>query len=152
MGSQNNRKEEATEIPQLKERNKFVELENGGGRKRPEEEREPDARDPPPNHGSEGKGSPDKGIHNETIDHPEPSNHSFEEEALKEEEGEIGQSQFSQKKTKRGRKYDKECREEDTYKDELLGAQVMIEAMMNPRFTRQKGHPSKGAANPPKGK
>ena len=98
MGSQNNRKEEATQIPQLKERNKFVELENGGGGKRPKEERESEAGDSPPNPGLEGKGSPDKGIHNETIDHPEPSNHSFEEDASKEEEGEIGQSQFSQKK------------------------------------------------------
>ena len=52
MGSQNNRKEEVTQIPQLEERNKFIELENGGGGKGPKEEREPKAGDSPPNPGS----------------------------------------------------------------------------------------------------
>ena len=74
-----------------------------------------------------------------------------DEEASEEEEGEVGQSQPSpiKKKSKQGRKTDKERREEATYKDKLMGAQATVEAMINSRFTRQKGQ-SKGAAKTPK--
>ena len=94
----------------------------------------------------EGKIPHKKGKHQEERAQLKPQNPTSKEE------GEIGQSQLSQKNAKRGRKTDKEHREEATYKDKILGAQAMIEAMMNPRFTRQKYQASKGATNPSRGK
>ena len=46
---------------------------------------------------------------------------------------------------------DNEQREEATYIDKLMVVQATIEAMINSRFTRQKGQ-SRGAAKTPKGK
>ena len=66
---------------------------------------------------------------------------------MEEEEGEIVIAQLSQKQPKRGRKSDKECREDTTYKDKLLRAQATIDAMMNPGSTRQKGQASKGVSH-----
>ena len=43
----------------------------------------------------------------------------------------------------------KEHREEVTYRDKHLGAQAMIEAMMNPIFMRKKARRPKGPLIPP---
>ena len=98
MGAQNNRKEEMTQTPQPEVSNKFTELENERKGEKQEEEREPKFGDPPSKSRAEGKGSHDKGFHKETYPHPDQLNHSSEEEASEAKEGEIGQSQFSQKK------------------------------------------------------
>ena len=79
----------------------------------------------------------------------EPKDPTLEEDTSEEEEGEIGISRYSQKKSKRGRKSDKEHKEEATYRDKLLGAQSTIDVMMNPISTRKKGHASKGASHLP---
>ena len=108
----------------------------------------------PTNPRAEGKGSPSQSKHSpqEMIAHAKPQDPEYEEDSSEEEEGEIGTPQVSQKKDRRGRKIDKERREESTYRDTLLGAQITIKGMMNPIPTRPKGQASKVAAHLPKGK
>lgn len=64
-----------------------------------------------------------------------------------EEEGEIGNSQSSPKRSIRGRKYAREKREQETYKDKLQGSQPTLEKLLakTPKTTRNQPHSSKRA-------
>ena len=63
-----------------------------------------------------------------------------------EEEGEIGESQTSIRRSTRGRKTDKEKREQKTYKDKLLGSQPTLEKMLasKSRMLKNQTQGSKG--------
>ena len=72
---------------------------------------------------------------------PHPSSQSSptpksEGEESEEEDGEIHLDPPTLSKSKKGRKTDKERREEATYRDKLIGAQATLDTMLNPRITR----------------
>ena len=75
-----------------------------------------------------------------------------ETEEEEEEEGEIELSTPRKTKTK-GRKTNKEIRDQATYKDKMLGSQITLDKLLtNPRNTRQKGHAQKGMPTSTKSK
>lgn len=63
------------------------------------------------------------------------------------EEGEIGESQASVRRSTRGRKTDREKREEETYKEKLQGSRPTLEKLLasKPRMSKSQPHGSKGA-------
>jgi hypothetical protein len=63
------------------------------------------------------------------------------------EEGEIGESQTSVRRSLRGRKTDREEREQETYKEKLQGSQPTLENLLAPKTKILKNQPqgSKGA-------
>ena len=64
-----------------------------------------------------------------------------------EEEGEIGDSQTSVRRSTRGRKTDREKREQETYKDKLQGSQPTLEKLLAKKTKMVRSQPpgSKGA-------
>ena len=64
-----------------------------------------------------------------------------------EEEGEIGDSQTSARRSMRARKSAREKREQETYKDKLQGSQPTLEKLLarTPKMTRNQSQSSKGA-------
>ena len=83
----------------------------------------------------------------QSAEEPEP-----ESEEEEEEEGEIELTTPRKTKSK-GRKTNKEVRDQATYKDKMLGSQITLEKLlMNPRNTRQKGQAQKGMPTSSKSK
>eukprot|EP00253_Pinus_taeda_P023673 PITA_23673 len=70
-----------------------------------------------------------------------------EQETDELEEGEIGESQTSIRRSTRGRKKDKEKREQQTYKDKLQGSQPTLEKLLDskPKMVKNQPQGSKGA-------
>jgi hypothetical protein len=64
-----------------------------------------------------------------------------------EEEGEIGESQTSVRRSTRGRKTDREKREQETYKEKLQGSQPTLEKLLasKPKILKNQPQGSKGA-------
>jgi len=64
-----------------------------------------------------------------------------------EEEGEIGESQTLVRRSTRGRKIDREKREQETYKDKLQGSQATLEKLLasKPRMLKNQPQGSKEA-------
>ena len=83
----------------------------------------------------------------QSEEEPEP-----ETEEEEEEEGEIELTTPRKTKSK-GRKTNKEVRDQATYKDKMQGSQITLEKLlMNPRNTRQKGQAQKGMPTSSKSK
>ena len=63
------------------------------------------------------------------------------------EEGEIGDTQTSVRRSTRGRKTDREKREQETYKDKLQGSQPILERLLAKKLkmARNQHQGSKGA-------
>ena len=79
--------------------------------------------------------------HRSSQSSPTPKSEGEESE---EEDGEIHLDPPTLSKSKKGKKTDKERREEATYRDKLIGAQATLDTMLNPRITRQKGPAKRG--------
>ena len=83
------------------------------------------------------------------MEKSEEDNESEEEE---EEEGEIELTTPRKTKSK-GRKTNKEVRDQATYKDKILGSHITLDKLLtNPRNTHQKGHAQKGMPTTSKSK
>ena len=78
-------------------------------------------------------GAGSSNTHPSSQSSPTPKSEGEESE---EEDGEIHLDPPTLSKSKKGRKTDKERREEATYRDKLIGAQATLDTMLNPRITR----------------